>query len=117
MGDSNLKIYGKIYDIVDKKLKVNNQELPLNKDIFLSTIGDNGDSIDLVKLKDVPRNEFLDVMYMKMLGRTSGINAKKRYSNIGYLEDSEWKRQVVEGIIWLDEGRAKRGIVHNNIFN
>ncbi len=115
----NTEIYSQVYEIVENNLDRSNeanQKIPVSKEVFLSTIGDSGESIDLSKFKDVPREEFLDSMYVKILGRTSGDKAKKRYSDIGYLDDAEWKKQVVEGIISLGEFRAKKRTIANNIF-
>ena len=111
------QVYAAIYDQVVHTLADAGQEFPYTKEVFLHTIEDEPDSVDILELSHQKDNaQFLEEAYSRILKRTIDENALQAWNSSLVLPPEEFQALVVHTIVSSEEFNAAHMRVYNNIY-
>lgn len=107
-------VYGKLYDIVENRLREYDKTMPSSKSVFLYAVDKEPGILDGTQTKEMKDDIFFEVAYMGLLNRLPDESAKEAWKYQMQTEPENFRAQLLDALIFSQEAIIKGSIFKNN---
>ena len=108
-------VYSQLYQIVEHNMEVSGEKMEFSQGAFLASLGEYGDTADILRLQIRGPQVFLEGVYMQLLGHFPDDSVKKQWEgkNINAAND---QKTILHAVINSNEFCLRDTFLKNNIY-
>lgn len=108
-------VYSQLYQIVEHNMEASGENMEFSQGAFLASLGEYGDTADILRLQMRGPQVFLEGVYMQLLGRFPDASAKKQWEGKN-INAANAQKTILRAVINSNEFCLRDTFLKNNIY-
>lgn len=108
-------VYGQLYQIVKHNMEDSGEEMKFSQETFLASLGEHGDTADILRLQIRGSQAFLEGVYMQLLGRFPDASARNQWKGKN-INGTNAQKTILRAVINSNEFCLRDTFLKNNIY-